>query len=378
MSEVHPTTSAPAGKTHPFTLHKTGQFCKKVRGKILYFGSDLDAALERWEREKDDLLAGRTPRPDTDATTVRDACNAYLASKEAKLTNGEIGARTWQDYKETTDLLVSTFGRLRPLSDLHPDDFKSLRAKMAKRWGPIRLGNGVQRVRSVFKYALDAGLVDRPVLMGPDFSRPSAKVLRKHKAAQGKKWFERDEVLRLLAAADVEMKAMVLLGVNAGYIMADCGHLPVDALDLDGGWVTFPRPKTGVQRRCPLWPETVAAIRDALAIRPAPKDEADAKLVFLTRQRTSWAKEEYSSPAVVRFRKLIHASGVEVKRGRGFSALRHVHKTIADETKDFPACDRIMGHARDDMPSVYREHISDERLRAVADYVYNWLFQAAG
>jgi hypothetical protein len=33
---------------------------------------------------------------------------------------------------------------------------------MAKRWGPVRLGNNITRVTSVFKYAYDAGLIDRP------------------------------------------------------------------------------------------------------------------------------------------------------------------------------------------------------------------------
>ena len=33
-----------------------------------------------------------------------------------------------------------------------------------------------------------------------------------------------------------------------------------------------------------------------------------------------------------------------------------------------------MGHARDDMASVYRERISDERLKAVSDHVRKWLF----
>jgi hypothetical protein len=47
---------------------------------------------------------------------------------------------------------------------------------------------------------------------------------------------------------------------------------------------------------------------------------------------------------------------------------------VADETLDFPAIDLIMGHARDDMASVYRERISDERLRAVTDHVWGWLF----
>lgn len=42
-----------------------------------------------------------------------------------------------------------------------------------------------------------------------------------------------------------------------------------------------------------------------------------------------------------------------------------------------PACDLVMGHERSHMSTVYRERISDERLKAVTDYVHWWLFAAA-
>ena len=47
---------------------------------------------------------------------------------------------------------------------------------------------------------------------------------------------------------------------------------------------------------------------------------------------------------------------------------------MADEAKDQPAADSHHGPSRDDMASVYRETISDERLKAVADHVRSWLF----
>ena len=37
-----------------------------------------------------------------------------------------------------------------------------------------------------------------------------------------------------------------------------------------------------------------------------------------------------------------------------------------------------MGHVRDDMASLYRERISDDRLRAVVQHVRNWLFGETG
>ena len=50
------------------------------------------------------------------------------------------------------------------------------------------------------------------------------------------KLFAADEIRRLLEASGLAMKAMILMGINCGFGNADCGNLPVTALDLDGGW----------------------------------------------------------------------------------------------------------------------------------------------
>ncbi len=65
---------------------------------------------------------------------------------------------------------------------------------------------------------------------------------------------------------------------------------------------------------------------------------------------------------------------LELKRpGVSFYALRHTFETIGGESRNQVAVDHIMGHARGDMAhDVYREHISDERLRAVTELVHNW------
>ena len=91
-----------------------------------------------------------------------------------------------------------------------------------------------------------------------------------------------------MAAAGIHMKAMILLGINCGFGPADCGTLPAKGVDLATGWINYPRPKTGVPRRIPLWPETVAAIKASVAKRPKPLDEADAGLVFVTKYGQRW------------------------------------------------------------------------------------------
>jgi len=82
-------------------------------------------------------------------------------------------------------------------------------------------------VRTVFKYAFESGLIDRPVRYGPQFKKPSASLMRRHRALQGPKLFTAEEIRRLLDAAGPSMKAMILLGINGGLGNSDCGNLPL-------------------------------------------------------------------------------------------------------------------------------------------------------
>src|SRR5262249_531266 len=180
---------------------------------------------------------------------------------------GELSPRTWLNCKEATDLLVAHFGKQRAIADLASDEFAELRKRMSRKWGPVRLRDFVQRIRSVFKYAFEADLIDRPMRFGPGFARPTKKTVRLERAKKGPRMFEATELPRILAVALGPLKAMILLGVNCGFGNADCGTLPLSAIDLDAGWVTYHRPKTGLTRRCPLWPETIEALRDSMAAR---------------------------------------------------------------------------------------------------------------
>ena len=66
-------------KDFPLFAHQNGQWVKKIRQKLRYFGSwdDPDAALQKYLDEKDDLHAGRTPRVTRDGLTVADLCNRF-------------------------------------------------------------------------------------------------------------------------------------------------------------------------------------------------------------------------------------------------------------------------------------------------------------
>jgi integrase len=379
MPDGHSTTRARPNKPHPdFPLfpHATGRWAKKIRGKLHYFGpwSDPDGALAKYLADKDALHAGKRPRPEAEGRTVKEIANAFLNSKEALVKAGELSPRTWQYYKIVCDLLVAHLGKQRLVADVGPDDFEELRAKMTNRWGLHGVATAIQYTRSVFKHAFDAGLLDRPVRFGPGFARPSKKTFRLERARKGPKLFTREEIRLLHGAAGVQMRAMILLGINCGFGNADCGRLPRSAVDLDAAMIDFPRPKTGIPRRCPLWPETVEAIKAALAKRPEPKDPAADGLVFVTAKGGCWAKDTNDCPVAKETAKLLRALNINGRKGLGFYTLRHTFRTVADEAKDQPAADFIMGHESPHMSTVYRETISDARLKAVSDHVRAWLF----
>ncbi|MGA2031314.1 MAG: tyrosine-type recombinase/integrase [Thermoguttaceae bacterium] len=399
----------------PLFPHATGRWAKKVRGKFHYFGKVSDdprgeTALQAWLDQRDDLLAGRTPRVKAEGLTIHDLVNRFLASKRHLVDTREITHRTFSELFAMCERVGDSFGWDRLVVDLAADDFEPLRRQIAKKWGPIRLGNEIQRVRSLFKFGFEAGLIEQPVRYGPAFKKPTRKVLRMERAKKGPRMLEAADLRRIMDKAGMPLKAMILLGLNCGFGNADVAGLPITALDLKTGWVDYPRPKTGVPRRCPLWPETAAALQEALARRPKPNDKAYDALVFLTKFRRPWrccelkvskeseemaddeisgesgksaAPGEHQQPklrqddAVAKeFIKVLKALGLH-RAGLGFYCLRHTFETIGGDGSDQVAVDSIMGHVREDMASMYRERVNDDRLRRVTDHVRTWLFPPA-
>lgn len=304
---------------------------------------------------------------------MRDLANRFLTAKKQRVDSGELSPRSFGEYFLTCKRLLDEFGANRVVADLRSDDFERLRSQIAEIWGPVRLGNEVQRVRSVFKYGYDAGLIEQPVRFGPLFKRPSRKTLRMLRTSKGPRMFEAAEIREILHHAGVHLKAMVLLAINCGFGNSDVGSLGESSVNLRKGWVSFPRPKTGVERRCPLWPETIAAIEESTANRPTAKEDEHTTLLFVTKYGGPWARGTKDDAVSKEFAKLVRKLKLH-RPGLGFYALRHTFETIGGETRDQVAVDHIMEHARDDMASVYRERISDGRLRAVTDFVRAWLW----
>lgn len=388
----------------PLYLHKTGQYAKKVRGRVHYFGKDREKALSRYMSERDALQAGLVVRPEPTPAqvTLKTGCETLLAQKQSLVTTGELSSRTLADYRSASKRLLAHFGPHRLLTDLRPVDFIPFREKCSENRSAVTTGNTLRFVRSILRFFYDQDLIDRPIKFGKALALPSQAVVRAERHKRGPLMFSAAEIRLMLngttatngdsdtvtlAGASPVLKAMILLAINCGFGQTDCSRLLLRHIDLENGWHTFPRPKTSIERRCKLWPESVEALRAYLKTRRTPSDKRLSDRVFLTRFGDEFVKVKQTASesgdlritpidaVSLTFCKLLKR--LSIKRHRvSFYSLRRTFRTIADETRDQPAIDHIMGHSpqANDMAARYRQSISDERLKAVSDYVRNWLF----
>lgn len=217
----------------PLFPHASGRWAKKVLGKFAYFGKVEDdplgqAALDLWLEQRDELLAGRKPRgKGGDYLSIARLCDAFIDWKQQLLDSGELAQRTYDQYYEVCKLVTQHFGRNRPADDIRPEDFQALRAVMSKRWGPVRLGNQIQFIRSIFKFGAEEHLLERPVSFGKTFKKPAAKTIRRIRSEKGPQLFTPEQIqalLKLLAQLEGDDPS----GHQRRHGQHGCSHAPVE------------------------------------------------------------------------------------------------------------------------------------------------------
>jgi integrase len=343
----------------PLFPHSNGQWAKKIKGRLTYFGpwSDAMAALRKYHTMEEGPPA-----------SLKACIGKYTERCDRLVTSGELSYRHVQDIKRTLASLSVNVGPTRGIARLTSEDYGQWRAHLALTNGPVALGSYLVRARAFLNWCVREKIL--PAFPpGDSLKKPSRSVLRKERVRRGKKLFRPDECRQLIVCADPMMRAMILLALNAALGPNDLALL--ETQHIQGGWLDYPRPKTSVERRVPLWPET----REALAAVILPNDTA----VFRTKQGHLWLPKDVSgtgSPLSQKFTKLCQGAGV-YQPGRGFYSLRHTVQTISEESEnpDLVAIDYILGHAPrgDDMRTVYRERMKNKRLFRVVKYVRKWL-----
>jgi integrase len=254
-------------KDFPLTPRGDGPWCKRVHSKLRYFTGTAQEALDEWNRVKDRWLAGREAPPRGGYLSLADLVNQFLHHCGSTVTSS-------------------------------------------------RRSHAVNVVRMIFNYGLKSGLLTNATDFGVELDKPSAKTLRQARAAKGERLYEPGQIKKLLKKAEPHMAAMILLAINGGLGNNDLALLRPEAFDLNKAWLDYPRPKTGLPRRVLLWPETVAAVKLAIAKRRQPKDPVDSGLLFIGKLGSSYVSQSGGHRIAHEFSDLCNSAGVQ---GRVFT-----------------------------------------------------------
>lgn len=354
----------------PLFAHAEGKWAKKIAGKMEYFGrwEDHAGALAEYKRLYSDDHG--TPSVKT-YLSLYDGLNEFMVAKEDSKLAGTLSAISFRDYKQTCKSLIRHFGEEADISKFGPSDFVRYKRERSKQLNIVSMGNEIQRVRTAFKWLRDSKLILTEPEYGPDFRKPTALQVRKHRRTLGSKCYTPQQIHQLLDESAVHLKAMCFLGLNCGYGPTDIARLDLSTFQQasESEFLEYPRRKTEIARCAWLWPETIEAIEKSIERRPEPLKKAK-HLLFVYRDGQSW--ERTSVPISKRFADARKWAGL--KKG-DYYWLRHTFETISGGAKDQVATDLVMGHVDPSMGDNYRHHIGEDRIKAVCDHVRAWLYE---
>ena len=246
----------------PLTAHGGGQWAKKINGKRHYFGvwADPDAAYAKFKQQFPYLVHGITP-PDDDET-IGKLLNLYDDKKSKALLHKKIGQRTYDEYMAVAKVIGRELGETRVARSVRQLDLERVGDALAigrngQPISPVTHKRLLTFARMIFRWANRT--FDNVNFKYEDaLKSPEKKLIREQRAKAGSRMFEATDLRKLIKAADPTMKAVILMGLNCGFGPTDVIELTTDRIK--NGFVDYPRPKTAVNRRCPLWQQTLKAI----------------------------------------------------------------------------------------------------------------------
>ncbi|XZE56136.1 tyrosine-type recombinase/integrase [Planctomycetaceae bacterium SH139] len=371
-------------KDCPLSHHRNGQWCKKVKGKLRYFGTDLDAALKRWAEEKDHLLAGLEPPRTDKSATLAELANLHHAYVKQQANEGNLRSDHPRQYKRVLGRLIESLGANARIDKLTPASWAKVRADLLLFSPSAKVGKRKQRaattmttdialIKSFLNWAKEEKHISE-INTGQQLKPPAARVALLAKKAKGKQLWDRGDLLRAIEAADRTFKPVLLLAINGAMGARDISLLTRSQWKRGQEFMDSVRNKTGVDRRIWLWPETRQAIEDAKNHRPEPFRQAFKNRLLLTKTGRPWQQiidDTASDPAQQAMKRLADKLGID----RKLYDCRRTFRTKASEVCDLEAINLCMGHKERGEGATYVQEISDERIKKVCSHVREWLFK---
>ncbi|MCL5281311.1 MAG: tyrosine-type recombinase/integrase [Planctomycetes bacterium] len=343
----------PAKNKYGLRLHGNGQWCKKIRGKRWYFGTDFKLAEQDFARRLRQIELGEMdPEEAAQELTLGELAVDFLRHCEARVTVEEIGERQYRDLGWHLARFEKHLGAARKVVTIKTPDLQDYRTHLINEG---LAGNSVNRamgaVKRLFHWAHDNEKI---------FTLPNLRAVKKVTVRIRKRQvFTREQIRDLITVANTNMRAMIWLGVNCGLGCTDCALIRWENLDLQSRRMDYPRIKTGIDRNLRLWPETIAAleaVRTWSVNHRRPVGPED--LVFRTKQGNPYvqltAKTRNPDSALTKeFLKVMRKAKIDKAKGTGFYTLRRTGATFTAKSRDVWAVKGFLGHAGLDMATHY-------------------------
>jgi integrase len=282
-------------------------------------------------------------------STARAFIAAWLERRK-----GEISPASFAAYKGATERFLAWLEKAadRPLAELETRHFVAFRDTEAKRVSASTANKFTKLLRVIFEDARrDGHTADNPAR-----DCPRLKVANKD-TSDTRRPFSVDELRRILATADDEMRSLILFGLYTGQRLGDLARLTWQNVDLQAGEIHLVTGKTGRVVRIPIASPLLAHI-ETLPAGDNPKaplhpraaaivDAADGKVATLSRQ----FGELLASVGLVEARSheaKKDGQGRAARRGKSelsFHSLRHTATSLMKNAGVSPAIVQdIIGH----------------------------------
>lgn len=405
--------------------------------KPVYFGGDVNEAWTRFLKEKDTLDAGRfvnSADQNEGPVTVIQLAEAFLENLRIRLLTpntrrgrtSDLDANTFARHQNVLEILCREIGT-KAVNDLDQNDFLRLMPLLGRnahsQW------NSISSVRSLFlfgsqrkgKYRTDIPTYGNSFKCASLAERADDKyrVVKK----KDSEWTPLKTRFILYQyehhrsgssrVATQRTRACLLLAINSGFYAKCCSDLVWSELNLVTGRYEGIRHKTQRRRSSMLWPETIEAIingsqtREGLVFtsgRNQPLVKNTDRVTVRCKHcqhKTEYEEIPQTDVICVRCNKMTRRVDLQVLRARttrsdqignslvrtykrlglqpgdantpSFKWLRHTFANAASHS-DWQTLQFAMGHARNDVTSLYADEVVESKLQVIADSVRQWLW----
>ncbi|MFC1793381.1 tyrosine-type recombinase/integrase [Planctomycetota bacterium] len=347
----------------PLTLHPTGQYCKKIKGKIRYFGTDKNKALEKYLAQATYLHGAQSliPKISNGKMTLKQLCDLYLRYQNSRVLVGDITAKHYNDQTYSLNRFMVFLGQGCRIENISTLDLQNYKRKLQSSYPSVDRQNlHIGLMKAMFHWARKNDVLE---------GIPNIDAISKDRVVHKEKYtFNKKQIRKLLSTADVKMKAMIWLDLNCGFGCTDCSRLKWEDLDFKNSRVELARSKTKIDRNLPLWPETIKALKEI------PRS---GSLVFTTSKDHPWIRttattNDNGEPKYIidnristKFSRLMKKVGIQAPKGTGFYTFRRTAATIAARSGDPFAVQRLLGHVDLTMATRYVQDVSEQTDRVI-------------